>query len=410
MSANIKASTDGTQAIIGVGGVDQMTVSNAGVVTANSFVGLNGSSVTATGSTTARTLANRFADVVNVKDFGAVGDGVADDYAAIAAAVNVAASNEVYVPSGNFKLTSNVVPPIKDFKATIDPNVKFTQNVLDFQNAMPIIGGYPSIGYDTLYKNVTTEFDAYQHVVGTSIFLKGSTPNAVTVGIYANAEVAVDGNHAFGSNFGTYVSANGVGVACEIDSHNVSPTGQAYGLLIDSIGSYPSVAAIVIQNNNAQSPFNQGIAFNNANGLGTISTTGVAIGMNAGQCGHFIKVNDATFLETEMWLPSLLVGPTTPSANSYLRILASASGLPSLSVLSSAANASVVIKGKGVGGVQLTNENNDILINVSHTGIGFFGYEPITKPNVTGSKGGNAALDSLCQALANLGLISNLTT
>lgn len=39
MSANIKASTDGTQAIIGVGGVDQMTVNNAGVVTANSFVG-----------------------------------------------------------------------------------------------------------------------------------------------------------------------------------------------------------------------------------------------------------------------------------------------------------------------------------------------------------------------------------
>ena len=89
MSANIKASVDGTQAIIGVGGVDQMTVSNAGVVTANSFVGNvtgnitgggtfsgNASSATAlaTGSTTARTLANRFADVVNFKDFGAVGD------------------------------------------------------------------------------------------------------------------------------------------------------------------------------------------------------------------------------------------------------------------------------------------------------------------------------------------------
>jgi len=43
------------------------------------FIGLsgNGSSLTATatGSSTARSLENRFADVVNVKDFGAVGDG-----------------------------------------------------------------------------------------------------------------------------------------------------------------------------------------------------------------------------------------------------------------------------------------------------------------------------------------------
>jgi hypothetical protein len=118
MSANIKASTDGTQAIIGVGGVDQMTISNAGVVTANSFVGAisgNASSATAlaTGSTTARTLANRFADVVNVKDFGAVGDGITDNAAAIQAAVNVAGqSKKVYIPSGIYycsaPITSNL--------------------------------------------------------------------------------------------------------------------------------------------------------------------------------------------------------------------------------------------------------------------------------------------------------------
>jgi len=108
MSANIKASVDGTQAIIGVGGVDQMTVSNAGVVTANSFVGLNSSSVTATGSTTARTLANRFADVVNVKDFGAVGDGVADDYAAFNTAINAlnAEGGKIIVPNGSYKLNT----------------------------------------------------------------------------------------------------------------------------------------------------------------------------------------------------------------------------------------------------------------------------------------------------------------
>jgi len=112
MSANIKASVDGTQAIIGVGGVDQMTVSNAGVVTANSFVGLNNSSVTATGSTTARTLANRFADVVNVKDFGAVGDGIANDTAAFQNAISLLESinsGVLYIPEGTYKIYQTLV-------------------------------------------------------------------------------------------------------------------------------------------------------------------------------------------------------------------------------------------------------------------------------------------------------------
>jgi len=113
MSANIKASVDGTRAIIGVGGVDQMTVSNAGVVTANSFVGAmsgNASSATAlaTGSTTARTLANRFADVVNVKDFGAVGDGITNDTAAIQAAINAGYGKAVYIPAGTYLVTSTI--------------------------------------------------------------------------------------------------------------------------------------------------------------------------------------------------------------------------------------------------------------------------------------------------------------
>jgi hypothetical protein len=117
MSANIKASTDGTQAIIGVGGVDQMTVSNAGVVTANSFVGaisgnMSGSTAIATGSTTARTLANRFADVVNVKDFGAVGDGVADDTAAIQAAINSTSPfGSVFFPESTYKISSTITLP-----------------------------------------------------------------------------------------------------------------------------------------------------------------------------------------------------------------------------------------------------------------------------------------------------------
>jgi len=109
MSANIKASVDGTQAIIGVGGVDQMTVSNAGVVTASSFVGLNSSSVTATGSDTARTLANRFADVVNVLDFGADPTGVLDSSPAFNLAV--LESKSVCVPPGTYLIKNQIVIP-----------------------------------------------------------------------------------------------------------------------------------------------------------------------------------------------------------------------------------------------------------------------------------------------------------
>ena len=64
--------------------------------------------VIATGSTTARSLAARAADVVNVKDFGAVGDGVVDDTAAFAAVITAAKNTKksVYVPCGTYLVDS----------------------------------------------------------------------------------------------------------------------------------------------------------------------------------------------------------------------------------------------------------------------------------------------------------------
>ena len=87
---------------------DVMNVSNAGVVSFPQGLGnISNSTAIATGSTNARSLANRFADVVNVKDFGAVGDGVTDDTIAIKAAIVAGAGKVVFFPAGTYSYAGN---------------------------------------------------------------------------------------------------------------------------------------------------------------------------------------------------------------------------------------------------------------------------------------------------------------
>jgi polygalacturonase len=57
----------------------------------------------------ARTVDSKLKDVVSVKDFGAVGDGVADDATAIQLAFNaVASGGSVFFPAGSYKLLSGI--------------------------------------------------------------------------------------------------------------------------------------------------------------------------------------------------------------------------------------------------------------------------------------------------------------
>lgn len=66
-----------------------------------------------------RTAQEKLRDFVNVKDFGAVGDGVADDTQAFRDAISFAHGRAVYVPGGDYLITSQIrVEPV----AEIDRN------------------------------------------------------------------------------------------------------------------------------------------------------------------------------------------------------------------------------------------------------------------------------------------------
>jgi hypothetical protein len=61
-----------------------------------------------TGSTTNRPINLKLQETISVKDFGAVGDGVTDDTAAIQAAVNSVTNGTIYFPIGNYAITSPI--------------------------------------------------------------------------------------------------------------------------------------------------------------------------------------------------------------------------------------------------------------------------------------------------------------
>ena len=92
-------------------GTDQVLVSTAGNLTRRAPLGSLPFAAPRSGAVP-RTIAARLADTISVRDFGAVGDGIADDTAAIAAAL-ASGARCVVLPDGSYRTTAPLAVPAK---------------------------------------------------------------------------------------------------------------------------------------------------------------------------------------------------------------------------------------------------------------------------------------------------------
>ena len=96
----------GSPAIVSLGGYDVTSAVTGITQSLANWTNTNALDVTATGSTTARSLANRFADVVNVLDYGADNTGATNATTAIQAAINATPNGGTLIfPEGTYALT-----------------------------------------------------------------------------------------------------------------------------------------------------------------------------------------------------------------------------------------------------------------------------------------------------------------
>ena len=87
-----------------------------------------------------RTAQSKMRDVVSVKDFGAVGDGVADDTAAIQAALTAGAGKSVYFPAGSYAINAALSVPANTYVYAESGTATVTQSTAAGTNAFTYAG------------------------------------------------------------------------------------------------------------------------------------------------------------------------------------------------------------------------------------------------------------------------------
>jgi hypothetical protein len=395
--------------------------------------------VTATGTTTARSLADRSADLYNIKDVGGIGDGVTDDTAAVTTA-EASSAAAIYLPAGTY--------PTTKVQNTLNKRY-YGEGILGTQTSKR--GRYYSVWRaaptsTASQSSVATAFDGdwsgcnfpIEHRIYGAATLgqptTGYSEKAETSAHYTYLHNASGYNHATDSNVGrtgcyaykVKVYQNGQGDAAAFNA-NVFVTGTKTG----STHFLANPAGVL---------FNGGM---DAGADGVYLNAGeMALddnGYDVAAIGWVVNLdrNNATGAKSAFWAGLRIQGTGTQFADAALSVFnkvttgvdfATSTGTQALVMKagqkiygnatnpSSGGGAAATVAGTSYLGYDATLTGWEVvtggnrMIGATATGLGFYNATPAAKPTVTGSRGGNAALASLITALATLGLITDSTT
>jgi hypothetical protein len=290
----------------GDGNVTGLSLSSAGAsVTTSSTFQASENGTTITGAIP-RLISDGFGDIINVKDFGAIGDGVTDDTAAIQTALNYWVANHVDLvfPSGTYRTSSTLTASFLGATLYGKKCLTFTSATI---KADSFVGAVLNIGTGSIWATGAIVIDGYTAIPTGGAIVPGqigfkqgvnTTTDASTGLIMRNCNVTNfdTGYYLQGTQFSAFESI--LASACTTGAYLMQPSLTVQG-----------------GNNNI---FNNCYFF--ANVVGLIIDSFAASGMNACEfhnlvthacsvCGVYINGNSGVYITN--WAPEA-IGTSSP--------------------------------------------------------------------------------------------------